>query len=51
MNIQINSPAEGSITIGFKVWFPDATFKLIGVPDGICIDDINQKDRKSYIKL
>ena len=49
MNIQINSPAEGSITIGFKVWFPDATFKLIGVPDGISIDDINQKIERAIL--
>lgn len=46
MNIQVNSPAEGPITIGFKVWFEDATFELIGVPDGIGMDNVNQKIEK-----
>ena len=49
MNIQVNAPIEGDITIGFKVWFEDATFELIGVPDGICIDDINQKIERAIV--
>lgn len=49
MNIKINAPIEGEVTIGFKVWFEDATFELIGVPDGICIDDVNQKIKKAIM--
>lgn len=46
MNIRINAPREGEITIGFKVWFEDATFELMGVPDGIGMDDVNRKIEK-----